>query len=713
MKFKFLVLYLLLLAAYVSATDKWGALSDPFPIRDAAPMGEEGVILATDGGIRYRVPDGEIVFHSDHGLETSRFNGVVSTAFGTFAVSEYGLVAFFQDGPKPWRVVNRSYVKNNVRVVPHGVATAGNILTIAFEDRLAFFDMSKNQSVLTLDRLGSKSLLVSPVQEVLIHGDSLYVRLADATYVRKMDWANVATDKRLSDPSLWSLVPAGVEVEGFEKPLTKIVIDSEVLTDSILFHEDGTCKVKWLIPSKDGTYLIGSEYVFFYKKADKKILDLTNVRGNIPGEVYELRATPIGGVLAATVDGKLSHGSLNGWSEPHYVYGTLGNDINAYQIRMKTLSILPDKYVFYHIWGFVYLLYSDLGTEIVDHYFRATDGLCFENYLDNYTVSVGSTTAPDNSGFLTTAASKNGYGIIYITKDGEIHCANHVGEQHVPGVMYSRYDDDGNWLVYVASRNGNVLASEGGVDLIKFPAPKANGGEIANTTLKTYRGISPSPIDMVYDSVGNRLWVVSMSNIAYLDAEQDSLLMPSSTNGLLGAEYTSIDVDVLGNLWVGTSNQGVFRLTPKNGDPDVLQVEHFTTKDGLLDNNVADIAIDPVQGVVWFAHEKGISYYRRNDLKDARRNMTDSAMVKVRAYPIPFRPGIHSLLTIDGIADNSVVSIYNRGGALIRTFRDEEVLGGMVEWDGTDKAGVVAPGVYYYVVKSGSTVKKGKFIIVH
>ena len=53
--------------------------------------------------------------------------------------------------------------------------------------------------------------------------------------------------------------------------------------------------------------------------------------------------------------------------------------------------------------------------------------------------------------------ANSGYGIIYITKDGEIHCANHVGEQHVPGVMYSRYDDDGNWLVYVASRNGNVL----------------------------------------------------------------------------------------------------------------------------------------------------------------------------------------------------------------------------------------------------------------
>ena len=83
-----------------------------------------------------------------------------------------------------------------------------------------------------------------------------------------------------------------------------------------------------------------------------------------------------------------------------------------------------------------------------------------------------------------------------------------------------------------------------GCDVIRFPSPKSNGGELANGTLKTYRGISPAPVDMVYDSVGERLWLVSMSNLAYLDEESDTLLTPSSTNGLRGVEYTSIDVDV-------------------------------------------------------------------------------------------------------------------------------------------------------------------------
>ena len=338
-------------------------------------------------------------------------------------------------------------------------------------------------------------------------------------------------------------------------------------------------------------------------------------------------------------------------------------------------------------------MYSRWG-ENVDYTFAVSEDHCFEEYIENYVISVATIAAPDNSGFLTSTGSNNGYGVVYFTKDGEVHCANRIGENPVPGVMYSKV--------------------EGGLDVIRFPSPKSNGGELSNGVLKTYRGISPAPIDMVYDSVGQRLWLVSMSNIAYLDEESDTLLTPSSTNGLLGAEFTSIDVDVHGNLWVGTTNQGVFRLTPRKGSPDTLTVKRFTTKDGLLDNNVSDLAIDPVLGVAWFAHEKGVSYYRRNDLKDARNNMTDSAKVEVRAYPIPFRPKVHALFTIDGIAENSVVSIFNRGGALIRSFSNQDVLGGKIEWDGHEKSGkLVAPGVYYYVVKSGSKIKKGKFIIIH
>ena len=703
---------MLLLAVCVGATDKWGAYSDPFPIHDVILLGEDAVLLATDGGVRYRTPTDEYVYHSEHGLETSRFYSVVSSEMGIYAISEYGLVASFGGSDKPWHVLNRSYVKNNARAVPRGAVAKGLVLAIAFEDRLAFFDLALNRSILTIDRIGSKSLSITPIRELLARGDSLYVRMDNAVYVRQIDWNNLPADKRLSDPNSWTQVPAEVPVVGFDEPISTVIVDSETLTDPMLYHDDGTSKVKWQVKSKDGTYLVGSEYVFFYNSSEKKLLDLTKTIGNIPGEVYELLASPNGGVYAASVDGKLSYGDINVWGEPNYVFGVIGNGANAYSARIKALSYLPDGHMFYHIWGFVYLMYSQWG-EVLEYFYKATDGYCFENYLENIAISFATIPAPDGSGFLTSTGSNNGYGVIYFDKDGDVHCANRVGENPVPGVMYSRIDGS-DWVVYVSSKNGTALANEGGLDVIRFPAPKTNGGELANGVLKTYRGISPAPIDMVYDSANERMWLVSMSNIAYLDEESDTLLTPSSTNGLRGVEYTSIDIDVHGNLWVGTTNQGVFRLTPKKGSPDTLVVKRFTTKDGLLDDYVTDVAIDPVLGVAWFAHEKGVSYYRRNDLLDARNNMTDFAQVDVRAYPVPFRPGIHSLFTIDGIAENSVVSIYNRGGALVKSFRNQDVLGGKIEWDGREKTGkFVAPGVYYYVVKNGSKVKKGKFIIIH
>jgi hypothetical protein len=124
-----------------------GGFSNPFPIHDVVPFGDKGILLATDGGIRYRALDGDLVYHSDHGLETSKFYSIVGSSIGYYAVSEYGLVAVLGEGEKPWIVLNRSYVKNNVRAIPHGAVLGKTILVIAFEDRLAFFDLMQNRSL--------------------------------------------------------------------------------------------------------------------------------------------------------------------------------------------------------------------------------------------------------------------------------------------------------------------------------------------------------------------------------------------------------------------------------------------------------------------------------------------------------------------------------------------------------------------------------------
>ena len=717
MKFSIIAI-LFSLAVYAFAEDGWNAYCDPYPIHDVVAYGDDGILLATEGGIRFRTVDGDFVFHSGHGLETSSFYSIVSSKdLGTFAISEFGLIAAINEDGKTWRVVNRSYLKNNVRVVSGESELGGHFLVIAFEDRLAFFDLFKATSLLTIDRVGSHSLPMNPIKKIAVHGDSLYVKMDRAVYVRVMDWEHLSEDVHLGDPYLWTKLGSDSPIEEF-KPWdsTKVVVGGEELTDYYLF-DNGVSLSKWYVRSKDGYYMVGPEAPWFKRDdGSPRIQDMRYEQYTLGG-VYELHATPLGGVLAASLDGKMSYGNKVGWRDPSYVYEGLGNADAAYAARMKVLAMLPDESVFYHIWGFVYQIYSHWGNEL-EMSFKPTDGFCFDNYLENYPISSYAIPAPDSSGFLTATASTDGFSIVYFRRNGDVSCASQIGStvhRTIPGPMYAKEEEDGSWLVYVASRKGTALSEEGGLDLFRFPSPTFNGGELVDGTLvASYRGLSPGAIDMAYDSSSNRLWLVSMSNLAYLDEDLDSLIVPSSTNGLLGAEYTSIEVDVHGNLWLGTTNQGVFRLTQKGNTPDTLSVIRYTSRDGLISDNVSDVALDAVNGIAWFAHDNGVSYYQRNDLRYAGKNMTDSTTVRFKTYPIPFRPKEHKYFTIEGITEDAVVSFYNRGGAMVRSFKNDEVAGGILEWDGCGKDGqLVAPGVYYYVIRHSGKVKKGKFIVIH
>ena len=678
----------------------------------------DGILLATDAGIRYRHVGGDYVYHPETGLETSIFYGLASSGLGVFAISDFGIIAALEEGGTRWRVLNRSYVANNVKVIPGTTVIGKTILVIPFTDRLAFFNLATSTSILTINRIGSESLLSSPVTKMVVHGDSLYVRLNNnAVYVRAMPWDNLSADFRLNDPASWTLIPSTQEIPGLEVyDPTQVVVNGEILDDEILY-DSGNSKIKWVIPKGDDYYLVGTFHIFYFDKRTGKrnFTDLTQYTSFQLSQIYELQALPTGGALVATTTGIMSFTDSYGWRVPKFAYNQLSNSITSYESRLKEMSYLPDGHVFYHLWGHAYLIYSNWGEDL-DVTITPENNPCIDYFLENdkYMTSIYSTPAPDNSGFLTAASHNYGYTLVYITKNGDVHCANNVGDYAHAGPMFATVDEDSSWVIYVGSREGNGYASPGNLEIFKFPAPKRNGGELSRHTKKVYKGLTPGTIDMTYDASEKRLWMVTMSGLYYFDNERDTVISPASTNGLIGADYSAIDIDTRGNLWLATTNQGAYRLTSKNKSPDTLTVQHFTTRNGLLDNNIADLAIDPVLGIAWFAHEKGITYYKRNDLKNASQNMSDNSVVDVHAYPVPFRPKIHNLFIIEGLAEEATVSIFNRGGALIRSFSNDEIAGGKLEWNGLDKSGrLVTPGVYYYVVNKGAKVRKGKFIIVH
>src|SRR5205085_5175757 len=61
--------------------------------------------------------------------------------------------------------------------------------------------------------------------------------------------------------------------------------------------------------------------------------------------------------------------------------------------------------------------------------------------------------------------------------------------------------------------------------------------------------------------------------------------------------------DKVGNLWFGTSGDGVYRYDAVSG-----KFSHFTKQDGLNDNSVGSIFEDKA-GNLWFSTNNGVSRY--------------------------------------------------------------------------------------------------------
>jgi hypothetical protein len=761
------------------AAEDWANFTNPFPIRGAVPNAD-GLLLATAGGIRYRTYNADDMYTSANGLGDQSMSAVVvSDSLGVFSVSDNGVIATMYPGGS-WQVLSRSYAGSGVRVIPGMVRLGGTVLTIAFESRLSFFNLRTQASILTVDRIADVNLSLTPVTAMEIRGDSLFVAVGSSLYMRKMDWNNLESDVQLYNPDSWKVVVKGdrkdraiksfawkngklktFTTEGtriwdndgetvasadtfsvFTDSSPYVVVRGKTLRDSVLYerktyyevhgsdsipHKCYESKVLWvsLLPS-GGAVLAGPNSIFYYD--GKKISDLTEYKGFPIAGAYELHALPKGGVMAASEKGFFSFNYGYDWSEPTPVnsaeingvmyYSSNGTDARGH--NMKVLSLDETGTVFYHVWGQGFFMYGEWGKKLLIS-LTGADGTCMDDFFDGesenpFVITVGTTSAPDNMGFLTTTASSKGYSLVYKDVNENISCASNIGSAAIGGPIQARVNSDGEWVVYVGTRSETSLDAEGGLDVFTFPNPKQMGGGLDASRIKkkAFFGTSSTPLDLAYEPKTGYVWMVTGGALEYWAEDQDSLRSPLSTNGLTSASFTSIDVDPRGNLWVGTSSQGAYRLTPRPTNPDTLSVLHFTTRQGLLSDNIQDVAVDSSLGVVWFAHDNGISRYRRSDLRGSSGNMTNDANLDVRVYPIPFRPKLQPHIVFDNISEDAVINVYNRGGKLVQTLSGDAVAGGRAEWNGRMQNGnLVAPGVYQYVIRGASKVKKGKLLIIH
>lgn len=692
------------------------------------------LVLGTDGGVRFVSPDGSTdVFTSANGLEASDIRGVVRTASGELlAVSFQGIVSKFL-GNRRFSVLNRSFASTSSELQSGLAEIADSILVLGFRDKVAFFDIAREKSLVSLSRIGNVSLKSTSPSAMLIHGDSLFVALGSDVYLRRMSWKNLSEDVLLADPASWTFVgnfhgkdstaaaitrlsfSSGTLWADFDETLSVPVANGDTLSRKkfpSLWKGDSSL-VRKILPGDGFSYLVGKNSAWYYDGELTDVSAWTEFSLKNPYAVVPFMGGD-GGVTVYSADGDFS------WSDGEAsVYGpSLGDlpyygGVEPYARLLKNLETLSDGSTLVGIWGFGWRIYAGNGGEFLQSV-GLENSNCAERYLANYIVPTGVAASPDSLGWLVSFWGNSGYGIAYIDKSGEISCVNSAGSGTFSGPLKAAWSEDGSeWLLYSGAGKTEGTDGIGALDIFRIRPIAETGGELVVQSKETV----PTPdnyavLDMDFDKSG-RLWVITNSTFAYFENGMDSVQAPHKTSSYEQANLSSLSIDPNDRLWLGTIGSGAYMVKKVGASPDTMAATKFVSRNGLLNDIVYDVLVDGKKGQVWFVHKNGISRYARTDLRETSSFMTSDGP-EIKVYPNPVRFDLGQFLTFENVSESATVSVYNSGAHLVRAFHGDELDGGRVVWDGRDRRGVlIAPGVYHYIIQKGSRKKRGKILVIH
>lgn len=708
----------------------------PFPIRDAK-IYDGKLVLATANGIHILDSLGKsTLFTAANGLGSSNFSSIAVANNTLYAISSNGSICRFNKNSFSFTKISTAFEESEDNAVNSVTATGGNFIVIAFKKKLAIFNTDTETFLTSLSKIGPHSIESSPLTSLLISGDSLFVALGKSLYIRLMDWENLSKDRFLIDPYSWKQIPNseetysmslyngtlktrpvsgtffyqnGKEISASEDSSQIIIGGSPVQNENL--YRNGKSLVQWILPQGNNFFFVGTNFIGFGN--NKQIKNFSSSSTYLLGGANELAAIPQGGIIAVGINGELSYFKKNQFSKPIKTneHGWRNNG----SIQVKALSELPSGEALFSLWGRGLFVFSDYKLSKVKFRVSPTDGSCIENFLENYMVAPSATIAPDNSGFIISYWSKQKYGLAYVDiTDGfeEVYCAPAIGNTKYSGAMTARLNQNGDYEIFVASSDNQASHSSGSLDHFVMNVPRKTGSfsVIEKRNIKTPGHNFPIDLAWGHDST---LWAATYSDIFYWSAD-DSVKVPINIKHFSGFAYSALAVDPKGNLWLSSNGDGLFHLTRKKSN-DTLTAVHYVSNNGLLNNTIYDIALDSANGSLWLAHDAGLTQLTRNDLRSAIQFMTDSSKHNVKVYPNPFRAKIHTKVSFDYIAEGARVSLYNAGGKLVKSFANEDLVGGRVDWDGKDDSGnLVAPGTYTYVIiRNGKSEKQGKLLIIH
>ena len=713
-------------AATFAYVGKWHSFTNKERVTSLiAHQGE--VYAGTQGGIR-RIDPGNFAekdYDNLDGLLDCWITGLAETGDGNlWAVSKSGYVYMLSGGG--WESAGRGYAASQWLMNDRAVLAVGHYLLLGSQLGLTFFDVNKKVAQANVTRF--ENLTGVSVLSLLLRADTLYVGTSQGVYKAGIDlkdpvdpdtaydnlldshaWHSVnlsATDSTGLSPRQYNFMTfIGDSLKTFgpgmmlQSPIHVEVFQGQpALIGNHAFSAVSNQTAALLFNGK--VFIGGNSGIFVSSNptANLPILSALSRPSKFPRDTL---------ANVTALQGKLWGQGGNGLYQLDPNTGdTLSlSQVTPYSIanpnpslmdrHLRNLKAAPNGDVYVGSWGGGLIRYRNATTPFVWN--KTTDSCMFE-VVSNFPVVYGVSNVRMNDLFFTMFKSEGGadHQLMHLnTATGRIHCMDPSAPGGYPHAV----------RMFSDSLFG--VGSDAGIALYKMREGPGGTPILNYRGLWTTAGAANETWSLTEDRQG-RPWALVGNNLAYVEPDSvDSLYKINkprlkTVDGFAGTDCFSLESDPVNSFWVGCGN-GLFHIEP--GPTGIAKQERFGLDDGLLSLSIRDIVVDPSNGKVWIATDRGISMLESSSQPQVTTLQT------VQVYPNPFRPQ-HRFVIFDNLPKASTVRIHNAAGAVVRTFHPGNLTGNQAQWDGTNEDGrAVSAGVYLYSVTAGSSVERGKIIV--
>lgn len=425
---------------------------------------------------------------------------------------------------------------------------------------------------------------------------------------------------------------------------------------------------------------IGYQYRYPNGPSSESVLNMTLAKN-------QLWVAP-GGYAKFVIDG-IYQFKEEQWFNVKSTSTTVSMD-SVYDIMNVLVDPNDSKRIYASTWGQGVLELYD-GTPVVIHNTTNTSsslqGLGVPGYNPVWTYGL----AVDEAGSLWVAGSGVQNSLCYKNTSGVwggLNFQSIINKANLEQLLIDKSDQ--KWAV-ISNSGGGILVYKGNTT-----APPSTSNSKKLTVTVGNGGLPSNVVYCLAKDQDDEIWVGTDKGIAVFyspenvfsgsnfDAQQILIEQDGHVQILLETENVlSIAVDGANRKWIGTSNSGVYLMSPDG----TTQIHHFDESNSpLFSNSVRSIAINQETGEVYFGTNKGIISYRGTSI-EGFDEFTD-----VYAFPNPVKHDYEGPIAIKGLMNNSTLKITDISGALVYETKSE---GGQAIWYGKNfKDERVSSGVY-------------------